>query len=164
MSKRVARVMDTNAAMPSRNIFAYFPALFIPYAGRLGAGFGFLMLVYFGIIAAAAVPAYQGYINKASLSNAVTASTPIREGLASYFLSAQKIPSKLSEANLPSQLADGSELSVSTDDMALTVQTKHGELVFTPKVDKQGKIYWICSSGKGLTPIQLPPVCTQMGN
>jgi Zn-dependent protease with chaperone function/type II secretory pathway pseudopilin PulG len=164
VTKRVARVMDTNDAMPKRNGFAYLFAMFIPYAGRLGAGFGFLMLVYIGIIAAVAIPKSQALLNSAKLSSAVTASTPVREGLASYFLSTQKVPPTLNDANLPAQLADGSQLSLDPDNMVLTVKTKLGELVFTPKIDKQGRVFWLCSNGKGLTEDQLPPACAKMGN
>lgn len=164
VTKRVARVMDTNATMPKRNGFAYILAVFIPYAGRLGAGFGFLMLVYIGIIAAVAIPKSQALLNSAKLSSAVTASTQVREGLANYYLSTRKVPSTLNDANLPTQLADGSQLSLNPDSMALTVSTKQGELIFIPKVDKQGRIFWLCSNGKGVTEEQLPPACTKMGN
>ena len=164
VTKRVARVMDTNAAMPKRNGFAYILAVFIPYAGRLGAGFGFLMLVYIGILAAVSIPAYQGYVNAAKLTAAVTASTQVREGLANYYLANRKVPSTLNDANLPVQLADGSQLSLNPDSMALTVSTQHGALIFTPKIDKQGRIFWLCANGEGLTSAQLPPACAKMGN
>jgi Zn-dependent protease with chaperone function/type II secretory pathway pseudopilin PulG len=163
VTKRVARVMDTNAPMPGRNAFAYLLAVFIPYAGRLGAGFGFLMLVYFGIIAAVSVPAYQGYINKAKLASAVTASEPVRVGLVKYYVATRNTPPTLEKAGLPAQLADGSQLSLDPDNMTLTVSTKQGELVFIPKVDKQEHIFWLCSNGEGLTQAQLPPSCIQMG-
>ncbi|MBI5889235.1 MAG: M48 family metalloprotease [Nitrosomonadales bacterium] len=164
VTKRVARVMAPNAPMPRRNVFAYLLAVFIPYAGRLGAGFGFLMLVYIGIIAAVSVPAYQGYINKAKLATAVTASTPVRDGLVTYYESNHSIPPTLENANLPTQLDDGSQLSLDPDNMTLTVSTAQGELVFTPKVDKQQRLFWLCSNGEGLTPAQLPPSCSKMGN
>lgn len=164
VSKRVARVMDINASMPRRSVLAYLLALFIPYAGRLGAGFGFLMLVYFGILASVAIPAYQGYASKAQLANAVTASATVRDGLAKNYSATGSIPGSLADINLPSKLADGSPLSLNTDNMTLTVSTKLGELVFTPKVDKQGNIFWLCANGEGLKKALLPPACTQMGN
>ncbi|HSW25708.1 MAG TPA: M48 family metallopeptidase, partial [Burkholderiaceae bacterium] len=46
LTKRVWRVIDRNAALPSRHKLAYVLAAFIPYAGRLGGGFGFLILLY----------------------------------------------------------------------------------------------------------------------
>ena len=122
------------------------------------------MMVYIGILAAVSIPAYQGYINAAKLTSAVTASTPVREGLANYYLSNRKVPGTLSDANLPVQLADGSQLSLDPGSMALTVSTKHGALVFTPKIDKQGRIFWLCATGEGLTSAQLPPACARMGN
>jgi Zn-dependent protease with chaperone function len=108
VTKRVSRVMDASAPMPKRNVFAYLLAVFVPYAGRLGAGFGFIMLVYVGILAAVAIPEYQGYMGKAKLAAAVTASTPVREGLVNYYLSTHQIPRTLAKAGQPSQLADGS--------------------------------------------------------
>ena len=71
LTKRAARVMNTSAPMPSRNGLSYLLAAFIPYAGRLGAGFGFLMLVYIvGVMAAVAIPAYHDYTVKAKVSAA----------------------------------------------------------------------------------------------
>lgn len=163
VTKRVSRVMDTSAPMPKRNVFAYLLAVFVPYAGRLGAGFGFVVLVYVGILAAVAIPEYQGYMGKTKLAAAVTASTPVREGLVNYYLSTHQIPRTLAKAGQPSQLADGSQLSLNPERMILTVSTKQGELVFTPKVDKQNRIFWLCSNGEGLKPTQLPPSCSKMG-
>lgn len=163
VTKRVARVMDTNAPMPKRSVFAYLLAVFIPYAGRLGAGFGFLMLVYFGIVAAVSIPAYQDYINKAKLSAAVSQSGPMRDGLASYYLANKATPPTLETVNQPTQLADGSQLLLDPASMVLTVSTQRGELVFTPQVDEEQGIFWICSNGDGLTEAQLPPACSQMG-
>jgi Zn-dependent protease with chaperone function len=45
LTKRAARVMSVESPMPRRNGFAYLLAAFIPYAGRLGSGFGLMMLV-----------------------------------------------------------------------------------------------------------------------
>jgi Zn-dependent protease with chaperone function len=164
ITKRVARVMAPDAPMPKRNVFAYIPAVFIPYAGRLGAGFGFLMLVYFGIIAAVSIPAYQAYINKAKLDAAVSASTPVRDGLIAYYESTHSIPPTLESANLPTQLEGGSQLALNPDSMSLTVTTPQGALVFIPQVDKQGRVFWVCSNGEGLSQAQLPPSCIKMGN
>ena len=64
--KRLVRVLDRTPEIPRRNPLAYLLAIFVPYAGRMGAGFGVLIYVYFvGIIAAIAIPAYQNYTVRA---------------------------------------------------------------------------------------------------
>ena len=160
LTKRAARVMNTSAPMPSRNGLSYLLAAFIPYAGRLGAGFGFLMLVYIvGVMAAVAIPAYHDYTVKAKVSAAVISSQPMREALGNYYQSNQKIPESLDIAGIPSQLGDGSGLSLDPKHMVLTVSTKEGEIIFTPKVDDQGLITWSCTNGEGLKSTQLPKSC-----
>jgi len=160
LTKRTARVMDTKAPMPSRNGLAYFLAAFIPYAGRLGAGFGFLMLVYIvGVMAAVAVPAYQDYTVRAKVSTAVIATQPMREALGNYYQSKQDIPESLDVVGIPSKLPDGTELMLDTEHMVLTVSTMQGEIIFTPKADDNGRIIWSCTNGEGIKPTQLPPSC-----
>jgi Zn-dependent protease with chaperone function len=71
LTKRAARVMNTEAPMPKRNGFAYFLAAFIPYAGRLGGGFGLLILIYVvGVLAAVGIPAYHDYVKRAKQMHA----------------------------------------------------------------------------------------------
>ena len=165
LTKRAARVMDTSAPMPPRNGLSYLIAIFIPYAGRLGAGFGLLILVYIiAILAAVAIPAYQDYTVKAKVSAAVIGSQPMRDALGNYYQANQKIPESLEIAGIPSQLADGTQLSLDPKQMVLTLKTKQGELVFTPTADNQGRIIWSCKNGEGLKPTQLPPSCRGNGN
>ena len=162
LTKRAVRLMDSGASMPRRNGFAYFLALFFPYAGRMGAGFGFLILVYiFFIFAAVAIPAYQDKIIKANLGAAVIESQAVREALVGYYLSNNQVPDSLERAGVSPQLADGSRLSLDPNQMVLTVSTRHGDLVFTPTADAEGRITWVCKNGEGLKPTQLPPSCQQ---
>lgn len=165
LTKRAARVMNTEAPMPKRNGFAYLLAVFIPYAGRLGAGFGFLMLVYIiGILAAVAIPAYQDYTVKAKVSAAIIGSQNVREALGNYYQTNQKIPESLEILGIRSQLVDGSQLLLEPNKMVLTVKTKQGELIFTPSADAEGRIVWSCTNGEGIKPTQLPPSCRSAGN
>jgi len=160
LTKRVARVMDTKARMPGRNRFAYLPALLVPYAGRLGGGFGFLILVYIiFVVAAVALPAYRDYTVRAKLNAAVVGSQGVREELARYYALTHKIPKSLQEADVPSQLADGSRLQLDPNHMVLTVTTKQGALSFTPIADDQGRIAWRCAGSDGIRPTQLPAPC-----
>lgn len=160
LTKRAARVMDPNAQMPQRNGLAYLLAVFIPYAGRLGAGFGFLILVYIvGILAAVAIPAYQDYTVKAQLGAAVSNSQSARDALGNYYESNQRIPESLDMLGLRSPLADGSKLSLDSNNMVLTVSTKQGELIFTPTANAEGRIVWVCTNGEGLKATQVPLSC-----
>jgi Zn-dependent protease with chaperone function/type II secretory pathway pseudopilin PulG len=160
LTKRVARVMDTTAPVPKRHKLAYFLAAFVPYAGRLGAGVGLLLMVYIiGMLAAVAIPAYNDYMTKAKLSAVVTGSQPVREALTKYYQAKQRIPGSLKAAGAPSQLADGTKLSLEPKGMILIASTAHGELIFTPSADDNGRITWSCSNGEGMKPTQLPPAC-----
>ena len=160
--KRAIRVLDENPSIPQRNPFAYLFALFVPYSGRLGAGMGMLLYVYFiGILAAIAIPAYQDYTVRAVLSAAAVESQPARQKLIEYYDSTKTIPSSLSLAGVDETLPDGVGLSLNPSGMILTVKSKRGALVFTPMRDKEGKINWGCSAGEGVKQQQLPPVCRQ---
>lgn len=162
LTKRVARVMGTATPMPRRNGLAYLLAIFVPYAGRLGAGFGFLILVYIvGVLAAVAIPAYNDYTVKAKVSAAVSGSQSARDALVSYYLSNNRVPKTLELAGVSPRLADGTQLSLDPSAMVLTVRTKAGEIIFTPVVDDEGSISWSCKNGKGLKPTQLPPTCIE---
>ncbi|HVY82997.1 MAG TPA: pilin [Steroidobacteraceae bacterium] len=159
LTKRAARVMGDGARVPSRNPFAYLLALFVPYAGRLGGGFAFLIMIYIiGVLAAIAIPAYQDYMMRAVLVGVVNESESARQKLAEYYLANHKIPESLEVAGVGEQLADGSALTLDTQRMALTVQTVRGELVFVPSED-HGRIVWTCVNGEGLKPAQLPASC-----
>lgn len=165
LTKRAARLMDTVARMPRRNGLAYLLAMFVPYAGRLGAGFGLLILIYIvGVLAAVALPAYHDYTVKAKVNTAIIGSQPARNALGNYYQANQKVPESLEILGIPSQLSDGSRLSLDPSSMVLTVITMQGELILTPTADAQGRIVWGCSSGKGLKPTQIPPSCLSMRN
>lgn len=160
LSKRAARVMNPDTAMPPRHGFAYLLALFVPYAGRLGAGFGLLMLVYIiGILAAVAIPTYQDYTVKAKASVAISESQSVRAALGSYYQSNQRVPESLAAIGIDTQLGDGSVLSLDPDSMILVVKMQKGALVFTPSVDAKGQIGWGCANGEGIKPTQLPSSC-----
>lgn len=160
LTKRVARVMDTNAKMPRRNGFAYVLALFFPYAGRLGSGFGMLILIYIvAVLAAVAVPAYNDYSTKATLSSAVAVTEPVRNALTSYYETNQAVPESLESIGIPVQLQGGISLSLDSEDMSLTVTTQKGELFFTPLLGEDGKLSWSCESGESVTAAQHPPSC-----
>lgn len=164
LTKRAARVMDPNATMPQRNGWAYPIAIFVPYAGRLGAGFGFAILLYIVfILSAIAIPAYHDYGVRAKAGVAVIGSLPVLHALGDYYESHKAVPKSLQDVGVPSTLAGGVKLVLDTKSMQLKLSIEKGEIVFTPTLDDQGKVNWTCANGAGMKPTQLPPDCRNMG-
>ncbi len=160
LSKRVARVMKNDEAIPRRNPFAYVIAIFVPFAGRLGGGFGLLIMVYIvGVLAAIAIPAYADYTIKAKVSQTVSQTAVMREALGRYYLKNEQIPESLDAAGVPADLPDGTHLSLDQDGMVLTASTPKGDVVFVPSKGANGQIIWTCRNGKGLKPVHLPASC-----
>lgn len=160
LTKRAVRVLDPAAKLPGRSVFAYFLAAFVPYVGRLGAGFGFLILVYIiFVLAAIAVPAYQDYTVRAKVAVAISASEGARDALGAYYLANQKVPETLETAGVAEALPGGVRLALDPEAMVLTVDTGKGELIFTPSADNEDEVTWSCSIGEGLKPGQVPPSC-----
>ena len=160
LSKRFARVMDANASTPRRNPFAYLLALFVPYAGRLGAGFGFIILVYIiSVSAAVGLPAYKSYQTRAAMQGVVMQTQTTRDKLAQYYESTRRVPPSLEEVGAASTLADGSPLTLDAQHMRLSVRTRQGELIFVPHANSDGRVVWVCTNGEGLKTTDLPPSC-----
>lgn len=161
LTKRVARVIDPDAAPVGRNRFAYVLALFAPYAGRMGSGFGIIILVYIiGVLAAVALPAYSSYTQKVQLSGAYSDGVLARTAVTRYYADKKAIPPSLEDAGLPSHGAHGTQLALDPESMVITVKTRQNqELVFTPQKDAEGYIVWQCSGGEGTKPNELPHQC-----
>jgi len=160
LTKRVWRVIDRDAAPPARHKGAYVLAAFIPYAGRLGGGFGFLILLYFvGVLAAIGIPAYNDYMAKAQFTQVVMQSQSARDALDAFYLRYERVPESLKEAGIPEYLPGGGELALESDQMVLTVTTPHGSLVFTPTESDNGHLEWSCEAGPELRPGQVPSMC-----
>jgi len=169
LTKRVARVMGEQAMLDKqgRNGLAYFLALFVPYAGRLGAGFGMLVVVYIiGVLAAIAIPQFHEYQTKAKVMSAVTATQPARDALSRHWIEKHRVPETLESIGVATQLPNGVTLSLDTDDMVLTAKLNEGEIIFYPSSSElsgngQGHVEWGCRNGKGLTLNQLPLSCRE---
>ncbi len=158
--KRVARVMDKQRDIPRRHPLAYVLAAFVPYAGRLGGGFGVLMLVYIvGVLAAVAIPAYQEYTVKAKITAVVHEVAPIEAELGRFYEQNQKVPESLAAAGLPDRLRDNAALSLNKDSMVVTVTLPQGQLLLVPTMGEDKKVSWTCTNGEGLHARQLPPPC-----
>jgi Zn-dependent protease with chaperone function/type II secretory pathway pseudopilin PulG len=164
LTKRVARVMDPAAAIPGRSPMAYALGVIVPYAGRLGGGFGLLVLVYIiGVLAAIALPAYQDYTKRAQAANAIAQTVFVREKLAQYYESKHEVPAHLSDIDVPevNVSPDVPSLELNSSTMVLTVGSKVGPIVFVPEVSEGNHVTWKCQAGDGTNVQHLPALCRQ---
>ena len=83
-----------------------------------------------------------------------------RDALRRHYLTEKAVPNSLASAGVPIRRADGTSLSLSTENMALTVTTAHASVVFTPRIDDQGDVFWVCTAGEGTKPTPLPASCS----
>lgn len=163
LSRRVARLMKTEASLPGRDRFAYLLAMLVPYVGRLGArGGALIMACIVAVMAAVTITAYHDNAVKARVARAVVDSAPVRDALVSFYHAHKHVPESLRAADIPAKLADGTPLSLDPAAMVLTLALEQGELVFTPGIDKKDRMSWECKNGKGLKSSQLPPACSEM--
>jgi Zn-dependent protease with chaperone function len=160
LTKRVARVLDPDAALPKRNRFAYVLALFSPYLGRGGGATGLVVLAaVIAVAAAVGIPAYRDYEVKSRLTLSYLSSEPTRRALAAYYAEHKEAPASLEAAGLAATLPDGSQLTLEPESMVLTVDSPRGQLVFAPQEGADGTLTWQCSAGTGVRAAQLPAPC-----
>lgn len=160
LTKRALRVGMPGQPMPRRHALAWVLAAVVPYAGRLGGGFGLLILIYvIGVLAAVALPAYHDYTARAKFTEAMDLSQPARDGLARYYQTVGEVPDTLDKAGVAAQPSPTVTLSLDAGSMTLTVATPQGDLVFTPSLDAQNRVTWSCSAGEGVKPGQVPASC-----
>jgi len=160
LTKRVARVMKNDAAMPRRKPLAYLLAAFVPYAGPQGGLFGALIMVYIvGVLAAIGIPAYQDYKGKASVAAALAEAQPVETALGEHYQRTGNVPDSLAAVGQPERLHDGSTLSLNAENMVVTVNLPQGELVLVPSADEQRRVTWTCTNGARLKPALLPASC-----
>ena len=159
--KRVARVLP-EAQVPARNPLAYLLAVFVPYAGRLGAGFGLLVMVYIiGVLAALAIPHYQDYQLQAQVATALTETAPARQALSAYYQARETVPESLEEVGISDTLPSGQHLSLDVDNMTLSLPLGKGTLALEPEVQQDGSLLWSCKTQGELTLRKLPAQCLQ---
>ena len=159
ISKRVARVLP-EAQVPTRHPMAYLLAVFVPYAGRLGAGFGLLMLVYIvGVLAAIAIPQYQERKLQAMVAQVLADSAPARQALASFYKDQETVPDTLGQAGIADTLPAGQRLTLNGENMTLSIALDMGTLDLVPQVQADGSLLWYCETQGGLKLKKLPKAC-----
>lgn len=144
---------------PPRNFFAYLFALLVPRLG-VGAAGGLIpimiIVAIIGILAAIAIPAYQGYVTRAKLSGAMMEVDTAKLAVSSFVAKNQTWPN----SNRDVGLADSSSVEIA-DDGVITVAVgtgrNAGRLAYIPYVKDQ-RIAWECRS-EGVQPQFLPADC-----
>jgi Tfp pilus assembly major pilin PilA len=165
--KRMMRILpDRTKVAPRRSGFAWLLALFVP---RLGVGTGaapLIVIAVIGILAAIAIPAYQDYIIRAKLSEAMVQGEQVMAAVADYYYKNHAVPNRLEDTGVSS--------STSVNIKEMTVDSRSGvirfviavpplqgkSLLFVPSLDKKNAIAWTCGS-EDIPAKYLPIKCRQ---
>ena len=150
-----------------RNGFAYVLAVFIPYAGRLGAGFGLLVLVYIvGVLAAIAIPAYQDYTIRAQVSEGLNLAAQQKADVTEFYLANGRFP-KADEADAMSVYEDAGKYTyaviVEAHSGVIVISyyedttPEGGEIFMVPDLQADGSVTWSC--GATIADKHVPAAC-----
>lgn len=171
LTKRIAAIRALSngeeSINPRRHPLAWFIALFIPRFGVGGAASGLVIIAMIGIMAAVAIPAYQGYVAKAQLTQAIGLARSATTSVENYYYKTKSVPDNLEKAGfvLPPTATYVQDLSVDPENavvtLTLAISAHQGKTIeFVPTLDKKKRIHWQCSS-KNLTSALLPPDCRE---
>jgi Zn-dependent protease with chaperone function/Tfp pilus assembly major pilin PilA len=163
--KRMAAVRalaaGREAEQPRRHLLATLLALFVPRLGVAGgAGGAVVTLAIAGMLAAVAIPAYQGYQQKAAVAGAYSAGLDASTRVERYLKEHGKVPT-LAQAGVA---VGGGALTIDPETAVLRVTAGvqgaqgAGVLVFEPSMDEHKRIAWACSA-EGILPQALPQGC-----
>lgn len=167
--KRMAAVRALAAGQevrqPRRHWLAALMALFVPRMGAGGAGGVVVLAVMAGILAAAGVPAYQAYQQKAVVASAYAAGQGASAKVEAYLVEHGSIPT-LAQAGVQASAGAPAVREMEIDPKNATlrvltsIETKEGAgvLVFEPSMDEEKNISWACSA-EGIMRDALPEDC-----
>jgi hypothetical protein len=139
---------------------AHVLAACVPYAGRLGALGGMLILFYvfvFGV--ALAMPLVQAKLADIAITEISNELKPTEDALTAYYEANGASPPSLEAAQLPTTLKNGSVLVYDAENMSVSVTTIHGVVRFVPTFDDNENLHWSCQAGERLKPEHLPASC-----
>lgn len=153
--------------LPRRSVLAFLLACLVP---RLGAGAGggagaLIVIAMIGILAAVSIPAYQEYIARAKVAQAVIDTAPVRQHLVDYYAETGSWPVSLAEAGYASALpvAVADMYLDEAGDLVVVIGGDSGPatgkaIYFTPFTDDAGITTMACGN-IDLEPKYLPPAC-----
>ncbi len=104
-----------------------------------------------GILAAIAIPAYQNYVIRAKVSEALTFASQAKTAVAEYYQSQGSLPATNTQAGLATSVTgtNVSQVSVGASGV-ITITTSiagvTGNIDFAPTVNSSG-ITWVCTGG-----------------
>ncbi|MBI1424049.1 MAG: M48 family metalloprotease [Gammaproteobacteria bacterium] len=167
MARMVAAIRNEKVKHPRRNPFAYLFALFVPRLG-IGGGAGgmttiFIMVAIIGILAAIAIPAYQGYIAKSQVNASMEYSGNAMRKVEDYIIENRKLPDTLADAGFqlpPNHVISSMQLDKSGSIIVqfAKVPLKGQSLEYKPYLDENKHIQWDCHGGT-LAATYRPPEC-----
>ena len=138
-------------------------ALFVPRLGVAGGGGVVVTLAMIGILAAIAIPAFQGFQQKATVAGAYAAGVDASAKVERYLSEQGKIPT-LAQAGVSAGASGVRRMTIDPETAVLRVVTAasspqgEGMLVFELSMDADKKIAWACTA-EGILPAAVPQGC-----
>jgi Zn-dependent protease with chaperone function len=146
----------------ARNPFAYIVSLLIPRVPGMGIAGGLVVIAYVGILAAIAIPAYQDYVSRATVSKAMTDSAPYEEAVARYGTNHQQWPDAMSQLGIVPFAGNGNVSGITLGEngvlnIAFAKPPLHDHVLqLTPSM-RDNAIHWSC--GGDIPAKWLPQAC-----
>lgn len=110
-----------------------------------------------GVLAAIAIPAYQNYIIRAKVSEALTFASQAKTAVAEYYQSQGTLPADNPAAGLATSISGTNVSAVTVAAGVITVSSSiagvpstANQIIFSPSVGPSG-ITWVCTQGGGST-------------
>ena len=160
LCKRMQHIMsvgqEQESVFPQRNLFAWLLSLFVPnirIGGTSGGIFSLMIVIaMIGILGAIAVPAYQDYLARATVTSSTIISDTIKQAATPYILENQKLPDSLENIGLPENIASDSISEVIITEtgfelfMSGNPQIENKTIIYEPYLEA-GEVQWKCSGG-----------------
>lgn len=169
LTKRIAAIRalanGEEVKQPRRHLLAWFFSLFIPRFGVGGAASGIVVIAMIGIMAALAIPAYNDYMVKAQVTQAINVGRDATKAVENYYYKSGRIPANLKKAGfvLPANATSVQDIEVNPENamvfLTLAIPAQQGKTIaFVPSMGDDKRIQWRCAS-KEVSANLLPKDC-----